>query len=242
QNQNDAVDKLKNGDNSSKNDNISDPIINHCIDTNFKSLEDQELIQKSFTPKINQNISKEPISQTQSIISSEIKIPYNQKVEQGLICELSIFFNKTSLSNSISNKQILENMLDRDDLTPGSASHLVYLFDKAKKIGQKEILYWYYYSEEFKKKVSDIILKNEINDQMARIQIYNEMKPFLPGIKRVYLCKKTQKARNIYILFKKIGIDKIKQVTYSADAISSLTDIQIQNIIKLFSEKTECKK
>ncbi|CAG8828510.1 8168_t:CDS:2, partial [Gigaspora margarita] len=39
QNQNNAVDKLENGDNSSKNDvNISDPVINQCIDTNFKSL------------------------------------------------------------------------------------------------------------------------------------------------------------------------------------------------------------
>ena len=52
---------------------------------------------------------------------------------------------------------------------------------------------------------------------MARTQIYNEMKPFLPGIKREYLHKKTQKARNISILFKKLGIDKIKQVTYSTD-------------------------
>ncbi|CAG8769573.1 2261_t:CDS:1, partial [Ambispora leptoticha] len=46
----------------------------------------------------------------------------------------------TSLSNSISDKQILENMLDGDDLAPGSASHLAHLFDKAKKTGQKEIL------------------------------------------------------------------------------------------------------
>ena len=72
---------------------------------------------------------------------------------------------------------------------------------------------------------------------MARTQIYNEMEPFLLDIKREYLHKKTQKARNIYTLFKEIGIDKIKQVTYSADAISSLTGVQIQNIIKLFSEK-----
>ncbi|CAJ0849987.1 540_t:CDS:2, partial [Entrophospora sp. SA101] len=66
-----------------------------------------------------------------------------------------------SLSNSISDKQIPENMLDRDNLdaktsslceTPGSASHLAHLFDKAKKTGQKEILRWYYYSEEFEKK------------------------------------------------------------------------------------------
>ncbi|CAG8761580.1 25265_t:CDS:2 [Racocetra persica] len=38
-NQNNVVDKLENGDNLSKTNNISDPVINHCIDTNFKSLE-----------------------------------------------------------------------------------------------------------------------------------------------------------------------------------------------------------
>ncbi|CAG8642391.1 5904_t:CDS:2 [Paraglomus brasilianum] len=118
--------------------------------------------------------------------------------------------------------------------TSGSASHLAHLFDKAKKT---EILRWYYYSEEFEKKVRDISSENEINNQMARTQIYNEMEPYLPGIKREYLRKKTQKARNIYTLFKEIRIDKIKHITYSADAISSLTGVQIQNIINLLSEK-----
>ncbi|CAH1770921.1 3481_t:CDS:1, partial [Entrophospora sp. SA101] len=191
--------------------------------------------------KLSSSESKSSIisssNQEQSAISSEIKIPYNQKIEQGLICELSTFINEKSLSNPIPDRQILENTLDGDDSTPGSALRLAHLFDKAKKTGQKEILRWYCYSEEFEKKVTDISFKNELNDQMARTQIYNEMVPFLPGIKREYLRKKTQKARNIYTLFKEIGIDKIKQVTYSADAISSLTGVQIQNIIKLFSEK-----
>ena len=43
-------------------------------------------------------------------------------------------------------------MLDGDDLILDSASHLAHLFDKAKKTGQKEILRWYYYSEEFEKR------------------------------------------------------------------------------------------
>ncbi|CAG8762721.1 12866_t:CDS:2, partial [Cetraspora pellucida] len=60
----------------------------------------------------------------QSTISSEIKIPYNQKVEQGLIYKLFIFINKKHLSNSISDRQILENILDENDSTSGSASHL----------------------------------------------------------------------------------------------------------------------
>ncbi|CAG8768659.1 3470_t:CDS:1, partial [Acaulospora morrowiae] len=94
--------------------------------------------------KLSSSESKSSIifssNQKQSAISSEIKIPYNQKVEQGLISELSTFINKKSLSNSIPDRQILENMLDGDDSTSGSASHLAHLFDKAKKTGQKEIL------------------------------------------------------------------------------------------------------
>src|SRR2546423_5856281 len=72
---------------------------------------------------------------------------------------------------------------------------------------------------------------------MARMQIYDEMELYLPGKKREYLRKMIQKAKNIYTLFKGIGIDKIGVVTSSADAISRLTDAQIQNIINLYTDE-----
>ena len=72
---------------------------------------------------------------------------------------------------------------------------------------------------------------------MARTQIYDEMELYLPGKKREYLRKMTQKAKNIYTLFKGIGIDKIGLVTSSADAISRLTDAQIQNIVNLYTDE-----
>ncbi|CAG8800510.1 1315_t:CDS:2, partial [Gigaspora margarita] len=78
--------------------------------------EEYQILRKSVKKVLG--VVVEPISQTQSTTSSEIKIPYNQKVEQGLICELSTFINEKSLSNSMSDKQILENTLDGDDLTP----------------------------------------------------------------------------------------------------------------------------
>ena len=53
------------------------------------------------------------------------------------------------------------------------------------------------------------------------------MEPYLLGKKRENLCKITQKAKNIYTLFKEIGIDKIRLVTYSIDAIGNLTGVQI---------------
>jgi len=155
-----------------------------------------------------------------------VKISYNQKVEQDLICELLEFIrchDFTSLPNSISSKHISDVPVITD-LTPGSVSHLAHLFDKAKKIGRKEKLRWYYYSEEYEKKIITLSSENNISDQMARTQIYDEMELYLPGKKREYLRKMTQKAKNIYILFKRIGIDKVGVVTPSADAISRLID------------------
>jgi len=170
--------------------------------------------------------------------SKEGKVPYKQKVEKGLVCELLEFIRShESLPNSTtSSKQIPVD----SDLAPGSIPHLAHLFDKAEKTGRKEKLRWYYYSEEFEKKVITIALENNISDQMARTQIYDEMELYLPGKKRENLRKMTQKAKNIYTLFKEIGIDKIGLVTYSVDAIGSLTGAQIQNIINLYT--AECQK
>src|SRR4051794_39105844 len=78
------------------------------------------------------------------------KIPYNQKVEQDLICELLEFIrchDSISLPNSISSKHIPDVPVNAD-LIPGSVPHLAHLFDKAEKTGWKEKLRWYYYSEE----------------------------------------------------------------------------------------------
>jgi hypothetical protein len=61
--------------------------------------------------------------------------------------------------NSISNKHI-PDVLVNTDLTPGSIPHLIYLFDKAEKTGQKEKLRWYYYSKEYEKKVTTLSSKN----------------------------------------------------------------------------------
>ncbi|GES91995.1 hypothetical protein GLOIN_2v1790949 [Rhizophagus clarus] len=70
------------------------------------------------------------------------KIPYNQKVEQDLICELLEFIrchNSTSLPNYISSKHIPDVQVYAD-LIPGSILHLAHLFDKAEKTGRKEKL------------------------------------------------------------------------------------------------------
>ncbi|RGB39449.1 hypothetical protein C1646_754499 [Rhizophagus diaphanus] len=61
----------------------------------------------------------------------------------------------------------------------------------------------------------------------------------LPQISCKYLQGKTQKAVKIYVLFEKLGIDKIKYITtYSANSLSELTNEQMQNIIKDATLKT----
>ncbi|CAG8633867.1 9752_t:CDS:2, partial [Ambispora gerdemannii] len=68
--------------------------------------------------------------------------------------------------------------------------------------------------------------------------IYDNLTKLLPpGTKRNTILKQTQRARSIYKLFEKIGIDKIKYITtYSANSILELSDSQIQTIIDYFSE------
>jgi len=79
---------------------------------------------------------------------------------------------------------------------------------------------------------------DKIDDKSARTLVYNEIKSLLPDVTDVNLCKITFRAKRVYILFEGIGIDKISQVSYSASAISSLKDVQIQNIIIDFSKST----
>ncbi|PKB96599.1 hypothetical protein RhiirA5_434561 [Rhizophagus irregularis] len=178
----------------------SSPEINTSCEADF-SMTSTELVTLP-EQVVKESISKE--SSAESAIPCELKpsglgnkqntlpkkIPYNQKVEQDLICELLEFIrchDSTSLPNSISTE----------------------------KTGQKEKLRWYYYSEEYKKKVVALSSENNISDQMARTQIYDEMELYLSGI----------------------GMDKIGVVTCSADVISRLTDAQIQNIINLYIDE-----
>src|SRR5581483_5121043 len=80
--------------------------------------------------------------------------------------------------------------------------------------------------------------KYKVGEKKAKGMIYDDLIKLLPtGTKRNTILKQTQRARSIYKLFEKIGIDKIKYITtYSANSISELSDSQIQTIIDYFSE------
>ena len=93
------------------------------------------------------------------------------------------------------------------------------------------------YAERFENRVRDIRSQDSlVTNPTARSRAYREVAQHLPGITEMNLRKKTQKARNIYKVFVRIGINKIKQVkSYSVDAISNLSSTQIQSIIDCFS-------
>lgn len=111
---------------------------------------------------------------------------------------------------------------------------LVRLFHYALRSRHEEILAWYNYSDNFENRVIEICHELGVTDKTARTQLYKEMLENLPGITSGNLRMKTLRAKKIRMLFGEngVGIDKIKQVTYSIYAISTLTNSQIQNVIK----------
>ncbi len=120
-------------------------------------------------------------------------------------------------------------------------------------VNQEEILCWYYYGKKFITQVNETMKNSKIGEKKAKGIIYDkmledlfilrkkrseEMGLQLPEITRKYLQGKTQKAVKIYNLFEKVGVDKIKYITtYTANAISELTNDKLQEIIDNFSEQ-----
>ncbi|PKK62818.1 hypothetical protein RhiirC2_789803 [Rhizophagus irregularis] len=128
----------------------SSPEINTSCEADF-SMTSTELVTLP-EQVVKESISKE--SSAESAIPCELKpsglgnkqntlpkkIPYNQKVEQDLICELLEFIrchDSTSLPNSISSKHIPYVPVEAN-LSPDSVPHLAHLFDKLKKLVRKK--------------------------------------------------------------------------------------------------------
>ncbi|UZO08751.1 uncharacterized protein OCT59_029003 [Rhizophagus irregularis] len=111
------------------------------------------------------------------------------------------------------------------------------MFRKAIKVGQEAILYWCYFIEKYDKMIDNFVADG-VKKKTATSMVYQEIKQLLPDITDVNLRQKILRARKLYKLFNTLGIEKIKQVSYSADAISSLSYPQIQNIIDYVNSVT----
>lgn len=97
---------------------------------------------------------------------------------------------------------------------------------------QKEILCRHSYGKKFEESVQEIIARDNVSDQTARKQLFQDIIKHLSGITLETLRKRTQWAIKIYKLFEKIGVDRIKNIkSYSAGSISKFTKSQIQIIL-----------
>ncbi|CAG8797319.1 22289_t:CDS:2, partial [Dentiscutata erythropus] len=212
-------------------------------------------------------IENQPDEKNMQITESIPKefISPEQKKEQGLIQEISISIKDqsqaTEISANNSPKMFAKNHVTKNLIQESSGEDNVILFSASKskvllnltslykkacdaekqviKVNQDEITCWHYYIIEFDNQVKNLMKSVHIGEKKAKGQIYDFIIAQL-NTKRKTLQKQTQKARKVYNLFKKIGIDKIQHIkTFSADAISRFTNSQIQMIIDHFAKKPD---
>ncbi|CAG8684867.1 248_t:CDS:1, partial [Ambispora gerdemannii] len=189
---------------------------------------------------------------------------HERKNEQGLIREMisseeekhvteisANYFDEKFAKNHVTNN-LFQTSNKKDHVILFSASknkillNLTSLYQKACdaekqaiKVNQDEITCWYYYIIEFDNQVRDLMKSDNIGEKKAKGQIYDFIIAQL-NAKRKTLQKQTQKARKVYNLFEKIGMDKIQYIkTYSADTISKFTNSQIQTIIDHFTKEPD---
>ncbi|CAG8796026.1 16529_t:CDS:2 [Cetraspora pellucida] len=224
--------------------------IDDFLDSTHKEKVSKEIIQSIGEKKLR--------DQEKIITSQDTKCSLSVKGGQGLIQEL--FTPEPSLqeSNIIQNYMIEISKTggpEKSNIDEAS-QHLAQLCDKAfdaedgaNRANQEEILSWSIYEKDFKIQFNEIIKnsRGKIGKKKARSLLYDsitkqlsiiykkrsqELGLHLPEISRDALRKKTQRTKKIYILFEKIGHDKIKYIKlYSANSISKLTNDQIQEII-----------
>jgi hypothetical protein len=182
--------------------------------------EETESSQRISTPQ--ENIEVRPSSSTFT--------SHRQKSIEGLLRELIAPSDEIELSVVSEEPQgdtsVGENLARLYRLASAAEDRVVLS-------NQDEMRGWYKYGEEFENRVSEVSRSKGITDKTARSHVYKEIMPHLSGIKQGNLRTKTHKARNIYRLFKEIGVDKIRSVkSYSADFVSSLTVAQIDSIMR----------
>ncbi|CAJ0913418.1 16177_t:CDS:2, partial [Entrophospora sp. SA101] len=164
---------------------LEDKKINDFLDLTEKERVSNMMKERNREKKIQRTISSEINSTTeisQDTIPSEIsKIPYNQKVEQGLRDELSVCVkNDNSEINNVFDIHIPEFSLEAIIKGSGKvmSQTIVDLFNIAMKTLQKEILCWYCYYKAYEDRIEDVKHINNINDQSARTlvqkKIYSE--------------------------------------------------------------------
>ncbi|CAI2178667.1 18388_t:CDS:2 [Funneliformis geosporum] len=192
---------------------------------------DSDIAQpKHHTPVCEANVIDNQLdcnfSKNDSSGDDDFIVPSEQVVERDLMQQLSL--PSTSIDTEI---PLTPPVIDKKQQFSVTAECIVYMFRKAVRFGYEEILHWYGFAESYDKRINEIRTINKVKINTAKQQVYQEVKKLLPDISDVNLRQQLSRARKLYKLFNAVGVEKIKQVTYSANAISNLNNTQIQNII-----------
>ncbi|GES97386.1 hypothetical protein GLOIN_2v1790230 [Rhizophagus clarus] len=163
--------------------------------------------------------NREDSSRSESCDIEELKSDLHDeviaKLDKNIIVEQELKQQLLSPAHTSTSDQTLEEQ----DPSSDTAQNIVCMFRKANKLGQEAILYWCYFIEKYDKRIDNLV----VGGVKKKTAVYQEIKQLLPDITGVNLRQKILRARKLYKLFNTLGIEKIKQVSYSADAISSLS-------------------
>ncbi|CAH1769968.1 1583_t:CDS:1, partial [Entrophospora sp. SA101] len=179
----------------------------------------------------------EDSSQSESCGIEELKSNQHDevitKLEKNIIVEQELKQQLLSPAHTSRSDQTSEEQ----DPSLDTTQNIVCMFKKANKLGQEAILYWCYFIEKYDKRIDNFVAGG-VKKKTATSMVYQEIKQLLPEITDVNLSQKILRARKLYKLFNTLGLEKIKQVSYSTDAISSLNYQQIQDIIDYVNSVT----
>ncbi|GES97916.1 hypothetical protein GLOIN_2v1870293 [Rhizophagus clarus] len=173
---------------------------------------------------------------TSQVLPKETKVSHDYIIAQDFIQEVtSELIDEDDIQVIDGNQELTTDMTIEVELA--------HLFLKVSIEGknttqakQKEILCRHLYGKKFEESIQEIIAGDNVSDQTARKQLFQDIIKHLSGITLETLRKRTQRAIKIYKLFEKIGVDRIKNIkSYSADSISKFTKSQIQIILDYFS-------
>src|ERR1043165_907372 len=160
----------------------------------------------------------EDSSRLESCDMEELKSDQHDEViarlDKNIIVEQELKQQLSSPAHTSTSDQTSEEQ----DPSSDTAQNIVCMFRKANKLGQEAILYWYYFIEKYDKRIDNLVAGG-VKKKTATSMVYQEIKQLLPDITDVNLRQKILRARKLYKLFNTLGLEKIKQVSYSADAI-----------------------
>ncbi|GBB87101.1 hypothetical protein RclHR1_13560006 [Rhizophagus clarus] len=250
--------KKKNAEVKAENVKLKHALEKH--EARFTSLEQRDEEKATLIAKLDDNIKEikqssastssreSAIQETSSIFQNTTSNCYERKNKQSTsACEDLIKEIFTSIScnapiqnhlRATSHDSISFHIHEKILLTSGQGKsdilqNIANLYKKACdaedvsiKANQVEILCWSNFIIAFDKSI----------DEITKGLIYNFILVQNPNTKRPALYKKIERARKIYRLTEKIGLNKVKHIKSSANSISKFTNEEIQRVIDHFTK------